>query len=194
MKNFYIFRHGQTDWNKERRMMGKRNDIPLNEIGLTQAAELAAVLAPFPIEIIYSSPLKRALETANVIAAARGGVKVEVEQDLIEIDVGKYGGCTSSDIPPEIFNGRLSKDFRWPGGESNFELETRVMDALKRIAKTDAQTVGIAAHAGILSNILRLFDVFILPHKIPNTAFFKLTHDGNSFKLDRNQLWLEKKS
>ena len=65
-KTIYIFRHGQTDYNVARRVMGQL-DIPLNDVGRIQAAELANKLETATIDVIYSSPLTRAIETAQKI-------------------------------------------------------------------------------------------------------------------------------
>ena len=67
LKTIYVFRHGQTDYNVERRVMGQL-DIPLNNVGHAQATELAEKLATAAIGAVYSSPLARAMETARAVA------------------------------------------------------------------------------------------------------------------------------
>lgn len=89
---FIIFRHGQTDWNLERRSMGKR-DIPLNDAGRQQAEKLALRFITEQINVFYSSPLKRAKETANVVASKHGKQAI-IMNDLIEMSLGKFEGKT----------------------------------------------------------------------------------------------------
>lgn len=89
---FIIFRHGQTDWNIERRIMGKR-DIPLNDVGRKQAEKLALRFITEQINVFYSSPLKRAKETANIVAGKYDKQAI-VMNDLIEMNLGKFEGKT----------------------------------------------------------------------------------------------------
>ena len=67
-KDFYLFRHGQTDMNAAGRWQGRGIDLPLNETGREQARELAAALTPAALEVVFSSPLKRAVQTAQIVA------------------------------------------------------------------------------------------------------------------------------
>ncbi|MBU0999787.1 histidine phosphatase family protein [Patescibacteria group bacterium] len=89
---FIIFRHGQTDWNIEHRPMGKR-DIPLNDAGKEQVEKLALRFATEQINVFYSSPLKRAKETADIIAGKHGKQAI-IMKDLIEMNLGKLEGKT----------------------------------------------------------------------------------------------------
>lgn len=95
MTRFIIFRHGQTDWNLERRVMGKI-DIPLNNLGRTQAKKLANRLRNELIDVFYSSPLKRAKETVDIVAATHNK-PVIILPELIEINFGKYEGKTKAE-------------------------------------------------------------------------------------------------
>lgn len=100
---FIIFRHGQTDWNRERRVMGK-TDIPLNELGKSQAQLLAVALMSLKIDAFYSAPLKRAKETAEIVSKAHGK-PVNTIDDLIEMDLGQLTGKTKDE------RSRLFPDF-----------------------------------------------------------------------------------
>src|SRR6266540_1828092 len=84
----YVARHGQTDWNVERRLQGA-TDVPLNEAGRRQAADLAARLAGVPLDRIYSSALKRSRETAE---ALRGRAPIEALAGLNEQSLGAFEG------------------------------------------------------------------------------------------------------
>jgi broad specificity phosphatase PhoE len=83
---FYFIRHGQTDWNKEGRIMGQA-DIPLNEIGIKQAHRAIEHIAHLEISVIISSPLKRALKTSEIIAS-RLNVSITVINELQEACAG----------------------------------------------------------------------------------------------------------
>jgi len=152
-----LARHGETDWNAERRWQG-HVDRPLNELGREQAHGLADALEGESIAAIYSSDLLRAHETARIVGA-RLGIDVVVDPALREMDVGSWSGLTNDEIQdrfPEQFE-------RWsPGehpphdGETRDELRARVLAAVERIAiaHRDARVL-IVAHGGVLRAVLR---------------------------------------
>src|SRR5581483_12433051 len=88
MTTLLLVRHGETDWNSERRWQGHA-DEPLNETGRAQAREVADELADRSIDAVYSSDLSRARETAEIIAA-RLGLSVTTDARLGEVDVGDW--------------------------------------------------------------------------------------------------------
>jgi len=92
-----LVRHGETYWNHERRVQGGDSDIELNDNGLEQARRLAAFLANEPIIAIFSSPLQRAIATAEVIARHHQ-LPVEVDQGLRELKVGELEGMSVSNL------------------------------------------------------------------------------------------------
>ncbi len=96
MLELLLIRHGQTDWNAERRIMGNQ-PIGLNEVGKSQIQKLAELLKPLPIESIYSSPLQRTEETSQIINAGRN-LKIEFHQNLREIEYGDWIGKTFQEI------------------------------------------------------------------------------------------------
>ena len=102
-KTIYIFRHGQTDYNVARRVMGQM-DIPLNDVGRVQATELANKLATFAIGAIYSSPLARAMETAQAVAD-KIGAPIITDKRLMERHNGKLQG--------HIVHGTNNPNTRW---------------------------------------------------------------------------------
>jgi broad specificity phosphatase PhoE len=105
-----LIRHGETVWNLERRFT-TRTDVELSETGIDQAHRAAEALADLTIDRIYSSPLRRALCTAEMIAARHGeGCTVTTDQRLVEIDAGPFEGMTEE----ELVAGPLAADFaRW---------------------------------------------------------------------------------
>jgi broad specificity phosphatase PhoE len=135
-----LARHGETDWNRELRFQGHA-DPPLNRTGRSQAADLASALAPEELAAVYSSPQRRALETAAVVAAAHGLAPVPVEA-LREVDVGAWQGLARVEVEqrfPEQFARWLAYGRGWDDGESYEEMSRRVVAALLELA---------AAHEG----------------------------------------------
>jgi uncharacterized phosphatase len=124
-----LVRHGETDWNRERRFQGHA-DRPLNELGRRQAGELADVLRRERLDAVYTSPLRRASETAAIVAE-RLGLEAEELDALREIDVGAWQGLTIDEIKVR-FPEASSVDWRWgwEGGETYEELAARVIPAL----------------------------------------------------------------
>jgi broad specificity phosphatase PhoE len=122
-------RHGQTDWNLQGRYQGQA-DPPLNKNGLAQAKALATQFATNSIDAVYSSDLKRALDTARIIAA-RLKLDARVDRRLREIGLGEWEGMYFDDILekyPEEWRMREIDPLnaRAPGGETLAELAERV--------------------------------------------------------------------
>ena len=95
-REIYLVRHGETDWNNDGRFQGHVN-IPLNEKGKIQAQEAYEKLKAINFDLIYSSDLERAAETARIINAHRE-IPIRYDQRLRERDAGKYSGLTLSEI------------------------------------------------------------------------------------------------
>ena len=95
-RSFYFIRHGQTDWNLEKRMQG-HTDIPLNQVGLEQAERAADLFEKIRIDVIISSPLSRAYKTAEAIAK-RKGLEIIAEPLLKERHFGKFDGRTIFEV------------------------------------------------------------------------------------------------
>jgi probable phosphoglycerate mutase len=145
-----LARHGETDWNRDGRFQGHA-DPPLNAHGRDQAAELAALLADEPLEAVYSSDLRRAYETAQVVAE-RKGLDVIVDPQLRERDVGPWSGLTRAEIeerfPDQI---RLWREGAVSVGESRESLAERIVAAAHRIAAAHPDgLVLVVTHGGAL--------------------------------------------
>jgi len=145
-----LARHGETDWNSERRWQGHA-DQPLNDVGREQAGELAETLADRAIDVVYSSDLVRAHETALIIAE-RLELRVEVDAGLREVDVGDWAGRLLTEIEdadPEAFQLWRQGRKAWNGGESYEEMGERVVAAVLRLAaRHPGQTLLIVTHGG----------------------------------------------
>jgi broad specificity phosphatase PhoE len=135
-----LVRHGETEWNRQRRVQGLSN-LALNETGKKQAIALARALSNKKVDAIYSSPLRRAQETARAIARFHK-VGVKVIDGLKELDVGEVDGMTYEDM--KIYHGefftRWMTDFtsvRLPGGGFIPELRDQCCTAIQDIVKNE---------------------------------------------------------
>jgi broad specificity phosphatase PhoE len=145
-----LARHGQSDWNRDRRWQGHA-DRPLTEEGKRQAQALAARLEDIPLEAIYSSDLERTRATAQLVAASRG-LEVRERADLREVDVGSWSGLTRDEAKeryPEDFARWLHGGAGWRNGESYEEMSMRVLAAIADIvdAHPDSRVL-IVTHGG----------------------------------------------
>jgi phosphoserine phosphatase len=145
-----LARHGETDWNRQGRFQGHA-DPPLNATGHAQAAELAAELEGVELAAVYSSPLRRALETAQLVAAEHGLEPVAVDA-LREVDVGSWQGLTRPEIEtryPEQFTRWLDYDQGWEDGESYEEMGRRAVAALLELAAAhEGERILAVTHGG----------------------------------------------
>jgi broad specificity phosphatase PhoE len=132
----YLARHGQTAYNHEGRFQGQQA-IPLDDVGREQALELAERAASYGFEALWSSPLLRARETADAVAARIGLEPIE-DARLMETDAGDWTDRAFAEVraeSPQLFDAFLAADagFAFPGGESLAEQEQRVDAALADI-------------------------------------------------------------
>lgn len=144
-------RHGSTDWNHLKRAQGHA-DIDLNEEGRRQAAETAKQLADHPIEAVYSSDLRRAVDTARPIAETHG-LDVRTDARFREIDQGEWEGLHTDEIRdrwPTLWGPHRHYSAR-PGGESPQQVRARALAALKDVAAEhgDASVV-VVSHGGTI--------------------------------------------
>lgn len=190
-KELYIFRHGETDWNKENRTMGW-SDVPLNDNGRAQAERLASDLQKAGLEIIYSSPLSRTFETAEIVARPNN-IKIVTNDALKERNNGILEGHIARIEFPDIYDGMADPNFAPPGGESTNQLKNRVLDAMDNIIKTSEQnTIGISTSNAAARVILEKFiDMELPPFNLPNSAYFRLDWDGKTLKMNEVPKWLE---
>ncbi len=142
---FALIRHGQTDWNAERRLQGS-TDIPLNDVGRGQARDAVAALSDQQWDVVVSSPLGRAAETAEIIAEGLGLTVSRLVPDLIERSFGPAEGLQAG---PELEALRIPGGFR--GGESDDAAAARGLAALESLAREFAgQRVLVVAHGTLI--------------------------------------------
>lgn len=148
MTELILVRHGETDWNRDLRYQGHA-DPPLNEKGRAQALELARELAVIQFDVVYTSDLRRAAETARIIVDGRD-VPLHEDAGLREIDVGSWSGLTRPEIE-ERFPGAAEHD-----GESREAHLARVRAAVERIAARHAgERILIVSHGGSIRALRR---------------------------------------
>jgi len=115
--NILIARHGETAFNREKKLQGRGIDAPLNQLGVKQANALANYVRQYPLNAIYSSTLKRAKQTAEIVAAEHN-LPVQTHPELEEMSYGNYEGVAYDHIATEI---QLIKK-RWKEGETDVKI------------------------------------------------------------------------
>jgi probable phosphoglycerate mutase len=195
-----LARHGETNWNLERRVQGQLN-IPLNVKGLAQAEALARELADERFDRIYSSDLKRALQTATPVAS-RLGLPITTSAALREKHDGEWQGLVSEEVERLYPRQYAMHRRRRPhftilgGGESHVQFAARVRAELDAIAERHAgETVLVIAHAGVLDIAYRIATGVGLSVKrempVLNAAPSWFTYENGVWRLTR---WAEERS
>lgn len=145
LTTFALVRHGQTDWNAQRRLQGS-TDIPLNDVGRGQARDAVAVLSGQEWDAIVSSPLGRAAETANLIA---DGLGLSVARHIPELTERSFGPAEGLQAGPELDALRIPGGFR--GAESEDEAASRGLAALETLAEEfRGRRVLVVAHGTLI--------------------------------------------
>lgn len=173
--NIVIFRHGQTDWNVEGRLQGSTN-TPLNELGIAQAKSLGLRLAKFNFDLIISSDLDRALNTAKSLLDHQS-CKIEADIRLREISLGDAEGMTVTEVKKK-YNIENFRDFNFPGREDTASIGQRVNQLIDELYSAGYKTVALSSHGGVVWNWLRLWTNEV--EQVANTDAFLLKWDGQS--------------
>lgn len=163
MKKIYLFRHGETDWNLQNRIQCS-SDAELNENGLAQAETLANKLLDKNIQHIYSSKLKRAYKTAEIVAN-KLNIDVEIFNGLEEVFAGKAEGKTRSELQDLIGKETFEKiiidnngsiDFSFFGGESKENIRNRFLKTFKNILDIkEYDVIAISTHGFFVKEIFK---------------------------------------
>ena len=188
-----LVRHGETDWNRDNRFQGHA-DPPLNDTGREQARVLAAALETESFAAAYTSPLRRAAETAVILAGALG-IDAVPDGSLMEVDVGSWSGLTRTDVEvrfPEGFARWLEYGHGWDDGETYDELGARVVSGLVDIgAQHPGDVVLAVTHGGPIRSALAAAERVSSDearrsiHVIGNCAVVRLAvRDGKLERLD----------
>jgi probable phosphoglycerate mutase len=149
MTEIILARHGETKWNVEEVFRG-RTDVELNQTGIKQAELLAKYLSKHKIDAIYSSPLKRAVKTAEIIAGYHG-LDIEVAPGLIDFDCGDWHGLLRQEVQDkykELYDLWVNHPdkVKIPGGESLNDVGERAISVLDDVIAKHGGTVILVAH------------------------------------------------
>jgi 2,3-bisphosphoglycerate-dependent phosphoglycerate mutase len=184
----FLFRHGQTDWNREGRLQG-HTDTPLNATGLAQAQALAEELRPHRLDAVLSSNLSRALTTARIVAQA---LRLPLFSDagLRETDVGAAEGLLWVDAKSRFGESLTQRwfsegDVAFPGGETGNATRHRGLAALRRFAAAQPhRRIGVSTHGAMVRQLMK----HALPPGSPpaptrNTVLYILSYEPDADRL-----------
>lgn len=191
MRRFILFRHGETDWNKQGFLQG-RTDIPLNKTGTQQAGQLRDQLVSTGIKLLVTSPLLRARETAMIVnskllvlpygqqlESAILHVPLIEDKAFVEADCGCLEERNKSDFE-DYFKQWESPLYPMEhpiNGEVNADVYTRSITALMTLARTyDHDVIGVSTHGGIIRRLLNYTFPISGPHQIANASYVMLDY------------------
>ncbi len=165
MTKVILVRHGETEWNRLRRIQGGNSDTQLNQRGQKQAASLALRLKQEEIQAIYSSSLQRAQDTARAIADYHQ-LSVGVEPSLKEIEVGELEGVSIAEVGKHLSQLLIRHNQgeelpRIPGGESLIEVQQRVWGTIQRLVSRhgDGVLVVVSHYFSILTAVCSVLNL-----------------------------------
>ena len=191
---FCLVRHGETDWNVERRLQG-HTDIDLNQQGMAQAEQMAKALKAINLkfDVLYTSDLLRAANTAKAVEEIFG-VNAIPDEALRERHLGALQGLTTADasaLKPTLWEIHLSRnlDHSLEGGESILEFSHRIHGVLEKIRLQHfGKTILLVSHGGTLDMMYRLASNQALEAEravnVPNASLNWISHDGSSWSVD----------
>ena len=157
MAELILARHGETAWNVEKVFRG-RADVDLDRVGLKQAELLGKYLSNWELEAIYSSPLRRALDTANMVAGYQK-VAVRVAEGLTDFDYGEWQSVPEQEVKklyPALLNEWHSNPHkvRTPGGESLEDVRRRVVELINDILPRHRGNVLLVSHRVVIKVLI----------------------------------------
>ena len=181
MTRFWLIRHGEPTEETRGRCYGSL-DVSLSDTGRAQMAQVAEYLQAEPIAVIYSSPLSRAMESAQILAD--GLLRpIEVVEDLREIDFGGFEGLSYDEIAaryPGLYRHWMEAptEVRFPNGESFSEMRVRVLRAFEAIQRRCGRRgAAIVSHGGVN----RILIAWAL--QMPDNCIFRLAQDYAAINL-----------
>ena len=148
MRDLYLIRHGKVLFSDGKKRCIGRTDTPLDEEGRSQARDLAAYFAEHPVEKVYASPLKRARETADLLADGR--YPVEIREDLIELDMGEWEDAPLNELHKELTSEPVRGEGRRAGRERFARCIEEILSETAGEGDGDGGDVAVVAHAGVL--------------------------------------------
>ncbi len=184
-KHFYIFRHGQTDYNVEGRLQGQSLNISLNETGISQAKTVAETLKDVNLDVIYSSSLKRAFETADIIAKKRNIPHI-TDDRIIEINFGTMEGMSIFEIKEKYpvayakWHNESDMEYDFETGENRLKVIERVDAFFSEVIDSDYTNIAIATHGALLKRFMMHIGKRL--DKIPNCHIFNLVYNNGKWE------------
>lgn len=192
---FCLIRHGETSWNTERRLQG-HTDTPLNSRGEIQARQMAQALknANLSFDILYSSDLQRAVNTANAIEQLFG-VQATIESALRERHFGVLQGLSIEQAPiahPAIWQAHIARelDHDLAGGESILQFAARVEGVIEKLRMLHSgKTILLVSHGGTLDMMYRIASKQSLGSErivsVPNASLNWIVHNDQGWSVER---------
>lgn len=176
----HVIRHGETDYNTQLRYAGS-TDVPLNNVGIKQAEDIAKILAEKKFEVIVSSPLKRALKTAQIIKQFHNDTPLIIMNEFAERNIGVYEGLTRKEAQanyPDLWSKQCtSKLYDAPtNGETINQVDTRISIGIHKIKKQYADKIVLLVCHGFVSRAIN--------RKINNIPFEEM----HNFTLENCQI------
>lgn len=178
MTRFFLVRHGETEWNRLRKIQGV-SDIPLNDTGRAQAAALGDILAPHRFDLIVSSPLSRAFETAQILASKLGMPAPLVIDTLVERNYGEAEGSNGADLDV-----RYPPGTEIPGREDRAEVTRRAVSTLHDLAMRHPEADILAvAHGGLIRSVVEYAAPGLHREPISNCSVHSFSHVAGTLEL-----------
>lgn len=189
MTYILLIRHGQNDWVTKRRLAGWIQGVHLNDVGQQQAENLSERLRELPLAAVYSSPLERCMETANVIARPHNLEVFDLEE-LGEVRYGKWEGKRLKKLRKKRrkwYNVQhFPSRFRFPEGESFVAVQQRAVSAIEKLSERhQKELIALVSHADVIKLILSHYigshiDLFQRINIAPASAsLLSLSKDGS---------------
>jgi phosphoserine phosphatase len=155
-----LMRHGETGWNREGRVMG-RNPVELSEKGRAQVEAAVMVARSLNLDLIVTSPLVRARQTAEIIARGLGGLKVDEDPEIAEVSYGRWEGMTYHDLINDPYYAVYREspvEYPTPGGETIPLVQARGVAAVRRAVEVHpGRRILLVSHGDIIRTVLCYF-------------------------------------
>ena len=179
MTNFFLVRHGETEWNLAGKIQGA-TDIPLNDTGRAQAHSTGSKMQGRKWDVIVSSPLSRAVETAEIIASYLALAEPRLIPELVERNYGAAEGLTGPEV--ESF---YPTDTPVPGRETRGEVQDRVVASLHELAaEFTGRNIIVVCHGGVIRALLHeTMGTSFFHERITNGSVHSFHHDDDGLTL-----------
>lgn len=169
----YVARHGQTIWNAQNKVCGI-TDVGLTEKGKDQAEELSSIVQNYNIDVIISSPLKRALETGKIVAE-KNNISLQTEELLIEQNYGIYEGVDRK--TDSFLANKRNFAYKYPEGESVLQVAYRIYGLIDKLKEQyQGKNILIISHGGVCRIIRTYFQ------DMTNDEFFNYTLENGKLE------------